>query len=152
MTSAKYTLLLLLSVFVSALSQILLKKSALKSYKSRIFEYLNPLVITAYIMFFGAVCIDLVALRFVPVSFVPVIETSSYIFALLLYAPICFSISGITPCFFNISYRNNLPFCVHLVFITTLVVPSSKGMSTVSEKVYPFAGCWLYKSHCLLQL
>lgn len=84
MTSAKYTLLILLSVFVSALSQILLKKSALKSYKSRIFEYLNPLVIMAYIMFFGAVCIDLVALRFVPVSFVPVIETSSYIFVMLL--------------------------------------------------------------------
>ena len=47
-----FTLLLLLSVFISAVSQILLKKSALEEHKSFIFEYLNFKVILAYFLFF----------------------------------------------------------------------------------------------------
>lgn len=83
MNNKIYVLLLLFSVFISAISQILLKKSALESHKSWIKEYLNLKVISAYFLFFCAVLIDLIALKFVPVSFVPVIETSSYIFIIL---------------------------------------------------------------------
>lgn len=79
-----YVILLIFSVFISALSQILLKKSAMVQHKSKIYEYLNIKVISAYILFFCAVCIDLIALKYVPVSFVPVIETSSYFFILIL--------------------------------------------------------------------
>ena len=75
MNSNIYVLLLLLSVFISAISQILLKKSALETHSSWIKEYLNIKVISAYFLFFCAVFIDLIALKFVPVSFVPVIET-----------------------------------------------------------------------------
>ena len=78
-----YVLLLLFSVFISAVSQILLKKSALESHASWIKEYLNIKVISAYFLFFCAVLIDLIALKFVPVSFVPVIETSSYLFIII---------------------------------------------------------------------
>ena len=78
-----YSALLILSVFISALSQVLLKKSALKSYASFIREYLNFYVIPAYAIYFLAVFLDLLALRKVPVSFVPVAEASSYIFVLL---------------------------------------------------------------------
>jgi len=78
-----YVLLLLFSVFISAVSQILLKKSALEKHSSWIREYLNVKVISAYFLFFCAVLIDLIALKFIPVSFVPVIETSSYIFIIL---------------------------------------------------------------------
>ncbi len=78
-----YVLLLLFSVFISAISQILLKKSALEKHSSWIREYLNVKVISAYFLFFCAVLIDLIALKFIPVSFVPVIETSSYIFIIL---------------------------------------------------------------------
>ena len=83
MNNKIYVLLLLFSVFISAISQILLKKSALETHTSWIKEYLNIKVIGAYFLFFCAVLIDLIALRFVPVSFVPVIETSSYIFIIV---------------------------------------------------------------------
>ncbi len=83
MNSNIYALLLLFSVFISAVSQILLKKSALESHSSWLKEYLNIKVISAYFLFFCAVLIDLIALKFVPVSFVPVIETSSYIFIII---------------------------------------------------------------------
>lgn len=83
MYSNIYALLLLFSVFISAVSQILLKKSALESHSSWLKEYLNIKVISAYFLFFCAVLIDLIALKFVPVSFVPVIETSSYIFIII---------------------------------------------------------------------
>ena len=64
-----HILVLFVSVFISACSQILLKKAALRSF-----------VVTAYGIYFVAVVLDLVALRRVPVSYVPAIEASSYIF------------------------------------------------------------------------
>lgn len=78
-----YSAVLIFSVFISAFSQVLLKKSALKSYDSFIREYLNLYVVPAYAIYFLAVFLDLIALRKVPVSFVPVAEASSYIFVLL---------------------------------------------------------------------
>lgn len=78
-----YIAILIFSVFISAFSQVLLKKSALKKYDSFIKEYLNFYVIPAYAIYFLAVFLDLIALRKVPVSFVPVAEASSYIFILL---------------------------------------------------------------------
>lgn len=44
----KYMILLVLSVVVASLSQILLKKSASKTYSSVLREYLNPYVIIGY--------------------------------------------------------------------------------------------------------
>ncbi|HBB13990.1 MAG TPA: multidrug ABC transporter [Treponema sp.] len=84
MNNIKYIILLLFSVFISTISQILLKKSALEKHPSWIREYLNIKVIIAYSLFFTAVLIDLLALKFVQVSFVPVIETSSYVFIIIL--------------------------------------------------------------------
>ena len=79
-----YIALLFFSVIISQFSQILLKKSALKEHKSIIQEYLNPYVITAYSIFFCGVLIDLFALKKVPVSYIPVIEASGYIFIIFL--------------------------------------------------------------------
>lgn len=78
-----YVAILFLSVFISAFSQVLLKKSALQTYDSFIREYINVYVVPAYAIYFVAVFLDLLALRKVPVSFVPVAEASSYIFVLL---------------------------------------------------------------------
>lgn len=75
--------LLFLSAFISSLSQVLLKKSSLRGHKSIAGEYLNPLVLSAYAIFAVAVLLDLLALRHVPLSFVPVAEASGYLFALL---------------------------------------------------------------------
>ena len=78
-----YVATLFFSVLISALSQVLLKKSALKEHSSFLHEYLNLYVIPAYLIYFIAVFLDLIALRKVPVSFVPVVEASSYVFVLL---------------------------------------------------------------------
>ena len=78
-----YIAILIFSVFISAFSQVLLKKSALKTYNSFLREYINFYVIPAYGIYFLAVFFDLLALRKVPVSFVPVAEASSYVFVLL---------------------------------------------------------------------
>lgn len=74
--------ILFVSVILSAYAQILLKKSALKQYDSRVREYLNPLVVSGYGIFFLAILLDMIALRTVPVSYLPVIESSSYVFVL----------------------------------------------------------------------
>ena len=79
-----YVAFLLFSNFVGAVSQVLLKKSALESHKNVVREYLNAKVIIAYALFFVAVFIDLTALKIVPASYVPIIEASSYVFAIIL--------------------------------------------------------------------
>ena len=72
------------SVFISSLSQILLKKSADKTYDSRIKEYLNPLVIAAYGMFFCSMLITMYCYKFVDVSAGPILESAGYIFVAVL--------------------------------------------------------------------
>lgn len=78
-----YTGFLFLSVIISAFSQVLLKKSALKAYSSPLREYLNPFVIIGYGIFFLAVFLDMLALKKVPVSYIPIVESSSYIFIIV---------------------------------------------------------------------
>ena len=79
-----YSGILILSVFISSCSQIMLKRSAAKQYASRVQEYLNPLVITAYILFFGCTFITLYALKVVPLSMSPILEASGYVFITFL--------------------------------------------------------------------
>lgn len=76
----QYLILFLLSVLISAISQIMLRKSAVKKYNSKIYEYVNPLVIGAYAIFLGATFLTMIAYRVVPLSWGPVLETSGYIF------------------------------------------------------------------------
>lgn len=71
---------MVLSTFISSISQIILKKSSQKEYPSRIKEYLNPLVITAYAMFFGCTLLSMYSLKVVPLLFAPMLESSGYIF------------------------------------------------------------------------
>ena len=79
-----YSLILLFSVFVSSASQILLKKSAAIKYSSKIREYLNPYVIIGYALFFGCTIISMYALRVVPLSMSPVLESCGYVFVAAL--------------------------------------------------------------------
>ena len=71
--------ILLFSVFISSVSQILLKK-ANRTYESPLKEYLNPLVIGAYGMFFCSVILTMLALKYVPLSMSPILESTGYIF------------------------------------------------------------------------
>lgn len=79
-TSFFYATLLLVGVFISAISQVMLKKASARHYDSPIKEYLNPLVICAYIIFIGTTFLSILAYRGIPLSMGPVLETTSYIY------------------------------------------------------------------------
>ena len=72
--------LLLLSVFISSVSQIILKKAADKTYESTLKEYMNPMVIGAYGLFLCSVILTMLALKHVPLSMSPILESTGYIF------------------------------------------------------------------------
>lgn len=75
-----YAGLLLLGVFLSAISQVMLKKAALRQYSSKLREYLNPLVIVAYMIFVGTTFLSIYAYKGIPLSMGPVLEATSYIY------------------------------------------------------------------------
>lgn len=75
-----YILVLMTGVFISAVSQVMLKKAALKTYDSPIQEYLNPRVIIAYLLFFGTTFLSIFAYKGIPLSMGPMIEATSYIY------------------------------------------------------------------------
>lgn len=79
-----FSCIYLVSVFVSSVSQILLKKSAQEQHKSRLAEYLDIRVIVAYMLFFGATLITVFALKYVPVSLGTVLESAGYLFVTVL--------------------------------------------------------------------
>lgn len=79
-TEILYSLFLLVGVFISAISQVMLKKAAMKKYDSHIKEYLNPLVIIAYVMFVGTTFLSILAYKGIPLSMGPVLEATSYIY------------------------------------------------------------------------
>lgn len=71
---------LLFSVFISSVSQILLKKAANRTYETPLKEYLNLLVVGAYGLFFCSVILTMLALKYVPLSMSPILESIGYIF------------------------------------------------------------------------
>ncbi|MBR2823854.1 MAG: EamA family transporter [Clostridia bacterium] len=75
-----YSLLILISTLISAISQVLLKKAALIHYDTWYRGYLNLRVISAYAIFFLATLMTVIAYRVVDVSSGTLLETSSYIF------------------------------------------------------------------------
>ena len=76
----KYIVIWMLSVIISAFSQVLLKVAANRTYENRIKEYLNPLVICAYGIFGLSWAMTTYALRYVSYAHnSPIIEATSYI-------------------------------------------------------------------------
>lgn len=75
-----YAGVLLIGVFISAISQVMLKKSALLKYSNKLKEYMNPLVIVAYILFVGTTLLSILAYRKIPLSMGPILESTSYIY------------------------------------------------------------------------
>ena len=78
-----YILLCLVSVLIGAVSQVLLKKAAMRSHASFLQEYLDPLVITAYLLFAGSALLTMLAYRGIPLSLGPVLESTSYLYVAL---------------------------------------------------------------------
>ena len=82
--SISHVFIYIFSVFISSVSQILLKTSANKKYESRIREYLNPSVIIAYGIFFIATFVTIIAYKGIPLSLGPILETTGYLWVSLL--------------------------------------------------------------------
>lgn len=75
-----YVSIFLFALFLSAISQVMLKKAAIRTYPTKLREYLNPLVIFAYIIFFGTTFLSIYAYKEIPLSMGPVLEATSYIY------------------------------------------------------------------------
>lgn len=80
----RYILTFICSVFISSVSQTMLKKSADKKYENIIKEYMNPVVVIAYAMFFLSTILTTLSYKNVPLSLGAVIEASGYIFVAVL--------------------------------------------------------------------
>ena len=68
------------AVFIAALSQVLLKKAAMRPHRS-VVE-----VIFAYGLFFLATLIEVIAYRKIPLSLGPILEASAYLYMLIFGA------------------------------------------------------------------
>ena len=79
-----YYFIYVFSVFISSVSQIILKQSADIKYDNPIREYLNPRVIIAYGIFFLATLITIYAYKGIPLSAGPILETTGYLWISLL--------------------------------------------------------------------
>lgn len=75
-----YASLILLGTFISSIAQVLLKKESAREHDSVIREYLNPRVIIAYVIFFGATLLSIFAYRVVPLSMGAILEATGYIY------------------------------------------------------------------------
>lgn len=86
----KYVCILLISVFISSISQIILKKAAMKHYDSFLKEYMNPLVIIAYAVFVLATFLSVIAYKCIPLSLGSVLEATSYVYV-TIYGVVIFN-------------------------------------------------------------
>ncbi|MBR2737928.1 MAG: EamA family transporter [Lachnospiraceae bacterium] len=79
-----FALLALSAVFIADISQIILKKAAVKKYDSFIKSYLNFPVICAYGLFLGSTILNVIALRRLPLSLTPIWLSCGQIFIAVL--------------------------------------------------------------------
>ena len=80
----KYIIIFLISVFISSISQILLKISTHDQHTNIIKEYLNFKVLFAYGIFFCSSLLTIYAYKYVPLSMGPILESSGYIYITIL--------------------------------------------------------------------
>ncbi len=81
---SRFMISMFLSVVVASVSQVLLKKSALKKYDNVIKEYLNPYVIGGYGLLFGSMLLTVYAYSGMDYKNGPVIESLGNVFVLVL--------------------------------------------------------------------
>ncbi len=79
-----YFLIYIISVTVASVSQLLLKKSAMREHHSLLGEYINPYVITGYGMLFLSMFLTILAFHGLEYKNGPVIESLGYVIVLFL--------------------------------------------------------------------
>ena len=72
------------SAFITAASQILLKKSADRQYKHILFEYLNPYVIISYMCYVGVLALNVFIYTKIDYRFGVVINSLSMVLVMIL--------------------------------------------------------------------
>lgn len=78
-------LFVIIGMFACSCSQILLKNSANREHGNFIYSILNWRVVVAYVIFFGAMLINITAMsRGLNLKELPILEASSYLFVPLL--------------------------------------------------------------------
>lgn len=75
-----YIVIFVVSVLISSVSQVILKKSADREHGSVLAQYLNPPVIGAYTLFFLSTLVTVYAFKYVPLSMGPILESLAYVF------------------------------------------------------------------------
>lgn len=75
-----FSLIFVFGVFISSVSQVILKKSSNIKYDNPIREYLNVRVIVAYGIFFLATLLTIFAYKVIPLSMGPILDATGYIF------------------------------------------------------------------------
>lgn len=79
----EYSILFEIGVLISAISQVLLKKAAQKTYLTLYNQYLNFKVILAYILFFISTLITVYSYKKIPLSFGGLLDAMGYIYVTL---------------------------------------------------------------------
>jgi len=78
---SRWTILIAFGVFISSMSQVLLKISSLEKHKNIVFEYLNLKVIIGYLMFTLAISISMIGLKNgVDLKEIPILESLGYVY------------------------------------------------------------------------
>lgn len=81
-----YICMFIFLVFISNISQVMLKKSSQIKYEGKLKEYFNFRIIVAYILFLLCSIISTLLYRYIPLSLGPILESSGYIFIIILSA------------------------------------------------------------------
>lgn len=76
----EYVLVFALLVFISSVSQVLLKKATQREYSSQLKMYLNLKVVFAYAIYVLVTLGTTLCFRHIPLSYGPIIEASGYIY------------------------------------------------------------------------
>lgn len=79
-----FYILMIISVLITAFSQVILKKSANRKYKSVIFEYLNPYVLFSYVCYIGVLVLNVFIYTKVDYRFGIVINSMSTVLVMIL--------------------------------------------------------------------
>ena len=79
-----FYLIFISGTLIASFSQVLLKKSANKTYSSRIREYLNAYVIIGYGMTFISMLLSILAYSKIDYKYGPAMESLGYVFVVIL--------------------------------------------------------------------
>lgn len=80
----KYYCFMVLSVAIAAVSQLLLKISAAKRHRGFVSEYLNPWVISGYLLLICSTVLTIAAFKGLAYKNAPMMESLGYLFVLVL--------------------------------------------------------------------